>query len=55
MKAKVAIVPRWESPEKKRLRFEVSRLEFQLRRGVSDRRERERIEAKIEEARRQLR
>ncbi len=51
MKQKTAIVPRWESPEKKKTRFEIRRLEWQLRRGVSDRRERERIEAQLADAR----
>lgn len=50
-KSKVAIVPQWESPAKKRLRFEIRRMEWQVRRGIYDRRERERTEALLAEAR----
>ena len=54
MKQKIAIVPRWESPEKKRSRFEIRRMEFQLKRGISERRERERVETLLAEARERL-
>ncbi len=54
MKPKIAIVPRWESPATKRTRFEIRRMEFLLRRGISDRREREGFETALAEARTRL-
>lgn len=48
-KPKTATVPRWESPAKKQRRFDIRRLEFALKRGFSDRRDRERAEAQLEQ------
>jgi len=50
-KPKTALVPKWESPEKKKLRFEIRRLEFRLKHGMCDRRERERAETLLADAR----
>lgn len=54
MKPKVAIVPRWESPAKKQLRFKIRLMERQITRGISDRRERERTETLLADARAEL-
>ena len=43
-KPKVAVVPKWKPREP----GEIVRLRWLLKRGVSDRRERERIESRIE-------